>query len=56
MIPASQTSLRAWSAVIGSPVPKRAGVWLSPSGRLSRVMVTTTVASTPPASGEPVDG
>ena len=50
MIPASQASLRAWAAVIGSPVSNTAGVWLSPS-RFSRVMVTTTVASTPPAWG-----
>ena len=50
MIPASQASLRAWSAVIGSPVSKSAGVWLSPS-RFSSVMVTTIVASTPPAWG-----
>ncbi len=50
MIPASQASFLAWSAVIGSPVSNRAGAWLSPS-RFSRVMVTTTVASTPPAWG-----
>ena len=50
MIPASQASLRAWSAVIGSPVSNTAGAWLSPS-RFSRVMVTTIVASTPPAWG-----
>ena len=50
MIPASQASLRAWAAVIGSPVSNSAGVWLSPS-RFSRVIVTTTVASTPPAWG-----
>ena len=51
MIPASQASLRrAWSAVIRSPVSNTAGVSLSPS-RFSRVIVTTTVASTPPAWG-----
>jgi hypothetical protein len=36
--------------VIGSPVSSSAGVWLVPM-RFSRVMVTTTVASTPPAWG-----
>ena len=42
--------LRAWAAVIRSPVSRRAGAWLVPS-RFSIVIVTTTVASTPPAWG-----
>ena len=55
MIPASQASLRAWSAVIGSPVSNTAGAWLSPS-RFSRVMVTTIGGVDAAGLREPVEG